>query len=157
MTGGQIQKIITVSVIANKMRRKARGFTLIELLVVATIILVLSSMGLVSYQAAQKKGRDSKRKSDLEQVRAALEMYRSDYGHYPIANNWTDMINELNNEDENYLSSIPADPKGYSYYYNSSDGYTYYLCAYLETGGTDDCGNYCGPAPGNCNYRVTNP
>lgn len=151
--GVQRQKIITALAIVSKMRKRRKGFTLIELLVVVTIILLLSGMGLISYQAAQKKGRDSKRKSDLEQVRAALEMYRSDYGSYPVGD-WDSMITSL--RDENYLSSSPEDPKGYFYYYNSSDGYTYRLCAYLETGGGDDCGSNCG-APGNCNYRVTNP
>jgi len=130
-----------------------RGFTLIELLVVVTIILVLSSVGLVSYQAAQRKGRDSKRKTDLEQVRAALEMFRSDNGSYPTGS-WGEVITVLTDED--YLSSAPQDPKGYSYHY-VSDGHTYQLYAYLEAGGEEDYGVSCGSAPGNCNYQVTNP
>lgn len=133
--------------------RQARGFTFIELLVVTTVILVLTTVGVVSYQAAQRKSRDSKRKSDLEQVRAALEMYRSDNNTYPT-DDWDGMINAL--ISENYLTSSPEDPKGYSYYY-SSDGLTYRLCAYLEAGGGNNCGDNNCNAPGNCNYQVTNP
>jgi len=131
-----------------------RGFTLIELLVATTIILLLTSVGVVTYQSAQKKGRDSKRKSDLEQFRAALEMYRSDNELYPIGQ-WSAALVALNNGG--YLSTAPQDPKSYSYYYNSAAGYSYDLCAYLETGGADDCGSNCGSAPDNCNYKVTNP
>lgn len=65
--------------------RKKNGFTLIELLVVATIIVVLSAIGLVSFTNAGKSARNSKRKSDLETVRQALVLYKSDTGSYPIA------------------------------------------------------------------------
>jgi len=130
------------------------GFTLIELLVAISIVIFLSTVGMTSYRAAQKKGRDSKRKSDLEQVRAALEMYRSDNELYPIGD-WGTALSALNSGG--YLSTTPQDPKGYSYYYNSAAGYSYDLCAYLEAGGTDDCGSNCGSAPDNCNYKVTNP
>ncbi len=63
--------------------RSSRGFTLIELLVAATIVIILSAIGFVSFSAAGKTARDGKRKADLEQVRAALEIYRSATGSYP--------------------------------------------------------------------------
>lgn len=132
-----------------------RGFTLIELLVVSTIIIVLMSIGVVSYQAAQKKSRDSKRKSDLEQVRSALEMYRSDENSYPHGD-WSSMINNLTGKD--YLNSVPVDPKGYQYFYQPGSGYyTYTLCAYLEaeTGGSCPGSHACGTET--CNYQVVNP
>ena len=62
-----------------------KGFTLIELLVVSTIIVVLSSVGIVSYANVNKGARDAKRKSDLDDVRTTLLLYRSDNGRYPIA------------------------------------------------------------------------
>ncbi len=65
-------------------KRRKNGFTLIELLVVATIIVVLSAIGLVSFTNAGKSARNSKRKSDLETVRQALVLYKSDMGAYPI-------------------------------------------------------------------------
>lgn len=131
------------------------AFTLIELLVVTTIILLLSGLGVVAFTGAQKKARDNKRKADLEQVRAALEMYRDDEDVYPTGG-LSDAEAALTGG--NYLDSMPTDPKGYSYYYSSTNGYTYTLCAYLESGGTDDCGNNCSaPDSASCNYEVNNP
>lgn len=54
-----------------------RGFTLIELLVVISIIGILISIGLVSMSGAQKQGRDTRKKSDLNQYRIALEAFAS--------------------------------------------------------------------------------
>lgn len=128
--------------------KKHLGFTLIEVLVVATIIGILTSIGFVSYQSTQKSSRDGKRKADLEQVRGALEIYRSDNNAYPAG---------LSTLTPNYIQPLPTDPKGYSYYYNRLTTTTYNLCAYLEGGGTDNCGLNCGTAPGNCNYKLANP
>jgi len=126
------------------------GFTLIELLISVSIILLLSSMAVISYQASNKKARDNRRNSDLEQIRAALEMYRSDEDLYPEA---------LSTLVTDYMNEVPSDPKagaGYVYYYSRTTTTTYDLCAYFESGGTDDCGDNCG-APANCNYKLTNP
>lgn len=62
------------------------GFTLIELLVVATIIIVLTTIGLVSYRTVSRNSRNAKRKADIETVRQAAIMYRSETGDYP---EWT--------------------------------------------------------------------
>jgi len=127
---------------------RKNGFTFIELLVSITIILVLTSIGMVSYQSANKGARDNKRKADLEQVRAALEMYRTDNDVYPAA---------LSGLTTDYLSEIPTDPKGYSYYYNRITVTSYDLCAYCEGDEyVDDCGANCS-APADCNYKLTNP
>ena len=142
------------------MRIKAhkRGFTLIELLVVSTIIIILMGIGIISYRGAQRKARDSKRKSDLEQVRSALEMYRSDAadGYYP-ATGWSAMVAALALGD--YLGSPPVDPKGYSYTYQLGiGGYTYNLCAYLEGENPGTCSGATGCGTGIvCNYGVSNP
>lgn len=132
-----------------------KGFTFIELLISVAIILLLTSAAVVFYQPANKKARDNKRKTDLEQIRAALEMYRADNDLYPVGG-WSTMTNALSGG--NYLNDIPQDPKAYSYYYNSDDGLSYSLCAFFESGGDDDCGDNCN-APGGqeCNYKLTNP
>jgi len=62
-----------------------KGFTLVELLVVIAIISLLSSVVLSSLNSARAKARDAKRKQDMIQIRNALEMYRSDFGVYPMA------------------------------------------------------------------------
>lgn len=134
------------------MRKKESGFTFIELLVSVTIILVISSIAVVSFQSANKRARDDRRKSDLEKTRAALELYRLDNDDYPIGD-WPAMMAVLTADD--YLNEAPTDPKGYSYYYLSSDGDNYQICAYFEGGGTSSCSGSCGTQA--CNYRLNNP
>jgi prepilin-type N-terminal cleavage/methylation domain-containing protein len=59
------------------------GFTLIELLVVISIIGFIATLVLASLHTTSIRGRDSRRLSDLLQVRNALELYLQDHGHYP--------------------------------------------------------------------------
>lgn len=69
--------------IENSMRSRA-GFTLIELLVVIAVIGALSSIVIVTFPAAQKRARDSQRKSDIKQYQTALESYANkNDGLYP--------------------------------------------------------------------------
>ena len=65
------------------MKMKEKGFTFVEIMVTAAIIAVLAAVGMVSYANANKKVRDGRRKADLEQIRVALEMYKSDSAVYP--------------------------------------------------------------------------
>jgi len=120
---------------------KNKGFTLMELLVVMTIMAVLMGLALVSYQGARRTARDGKRKSDLEEIRGALEMYRTDLDAYPgnlgVLGGYID---------------VPVDPAtGANYFYSSSDD-AYILCAILEIPGTDTCSGCA-----DCDYRTTNP
>src|SRR3989344_5556550 len=100
---------------------KRRGFTLIELLVVIAIIGILASFAIASFTSAQAKGRDSRRKADLDAVRKALELYRTDTtgakwypttpgsvttrntGCTPVATNVL--------ECGNYIKQVPYDPR----------------------------------------------
>ena len=120
-----------------------KGFTLIELLVVISIIGILVAVGATSYQRAVKLSRDSKRKTDLEQIRQALETYRSEIGTYPSAATWEADI------ESGYISEVPTDPKNLLYVYTITNGTStaYSLCASLETI----------TEPATCNYAVTNP
>ena len=129
------------------------AFTLIEILVVVTIIGVLFGTAAISYSSLSKSSRDAKRKSDLEQIKAALEMYRSNEPSalYPSAASCDELDNLL--ELDPYLPNFPKDPKEdtYSYYCATSDS-DYTLAAFLEittstcftslTCGTVEC-NYC--------------
>lgn len=131
-----------------------KSFTLIEILVVATIIGLLAATGFISYRQLSKQSRDAKRKLDLEQVRAALEIYRSNIGSYPISSvppNWSSDLIVLTTPIV-YLQKLPNDPNPalYSYYYYGSN-VDYILAAHLENGSTNYCLiDYCS----NCNYCV---
>lgn len=63
---------------------KINGFTLIELLVVISIIAILSSIAVVSYSGMTAKARDNQRIKDLQAIKQALELYRSDVHNYPV-------------------------------------------------------------------------
>ncbi len=68
------------------MIRKSEGFTLIELLVVIAIVGILAGFLMANFIGVRERARDGQRKSDLRQIQAALELYRSDHGSYPSRN-----------------------------------------------------------------------
>jgi prepilin-type N-terminal cleavage/methylation domain-containing protein len=58
------------------------GFTLIELLVVIAIIGILASIVLVSLNDARNKGYDTEVKSEIAQIKNAMEICYDDNGEY---------------------------------------------------------------------------
>ncbi len=117
--------------------KKQLGFSLIELLVVATIIIVLMTIGMVSYRQSSRKGRNAKRKSDLESVRQALVLYRNDEGEYPdptAADGTNAAFTETLTTIADYISfGSLVDPRSPTYDYTySSDSSDFTLCATLE-------------------------
>lgn len=64
-----------------------RGFTLIELLVVIAIISLLPSIILSSVSDAKKKARAVYFAQEMNQIKNALELYRTDKGSYPFETN----------------------------------------------------------------------
>jgi len=59
-----------------------KGFTLIELLVAVAIIGILSAVVISSLGGARAKARDTRRKSDLNQIRIAMVMYFNEKGDW---------------------------------------------------------------------------
>ncbi len=51
------------------------GFTLLELLVIIAIMGILTTLVLPNYLNSLKRGRDSKRKSDMQSIQHAMEQY----------------------------------------------------------------------------------
>lgn len=116
--------------------KSKRGFTLLELLVVIAIIAVLISMATVSYSSAQRKSRDSRRKSDLKSIQAALEQYYADHsGQYVVSTGCDPGVTYL-------PGGMPTDPKSGLAYPVASPTFsgscpaagsnTYCICALLE-------------------------
>jgi len=135
------------------MNRVKNGFTLVEILVVATIVSLLATAGIVSYSQFINQSRDAKRKADLEQIRAALEMYRSNNNVYITSSQNDNCANILNYliSPTKYIEKIPTDPKtGYYYRCNiSTNDFT--IGAYLESQTTGTTCGLCGTST-NCNY-----
>jgi len=138
---------------------KRSGFTLIEVLIVATIISLLASVGITSYSSFNQSSRDARRKADLEQVRGALELYRSNNSAYPTPGGTYGLpfgTAGLSDATNTYMSKIPQDPKSsYSYFYTVDSG-DYTIGSLLE--GTSTClassGTDCQTTAGEqaCNY-----
>jgi len=126
--------------------KNGAGFTLIELIVVIAILGILAGIGLTSFRTSQMKSRDAKRKSDLEQVQRAVEMYMNDYANYPTSSNDGEiMVNgsaltwgtdEFKDQKETlYIKQLPGDPRGnpeYCYVYDAGPPIVYKIYARLE-------------------------
>lgn len=63
--------------------KKEKALTLIELLVVFSFFGLLTTITLVGVKEGIERARDAKRIMALNQITKALEMYYSEYGHYP--------------------------------------------------------------------------
>lgn len=132
------------------------GFSLIELIVVMTIMMLISTIGLITFTASNQKARDGKRIADIEKIRLALEMARQVGSTYPVAVNFvpTVLVNQ------GFMSTYPVDPKTPTnrYLYERVNNYQYNLYATMENVGTTNysAGTTCGPGV-NCNYRVSSP
>ena len=87
---------------ANTKTGSERGFTLIELLVVASILVVLAGLGLVQYKNAVVRSREGVLKTDLFNMRDAIDQYYADKGQYPGT------LDEL--VSGGYLRRVPDDP-----------------------------------------------
>jgi general secretion pathway protein G len=78
------------------------GFTLIELLVVSAILVVLAGIGLVQYKNGKTRASEAVLKTDLFNMRDAIDQYYADKGQYPGT------LDEL--VSAGYLRKVPEDP-----------------------------------------------
>lgn len=111
------------------------GFTLIELLVVIAIIGLLSTVIAAPITEARKKGRDSKKISDIRSIITALNIYADDNGgQYPAS---------IDGLVPRYLPNIPSaaaasatgrDKYMYVVYTEAGRNVAYHLGVKLEAG-----------------------
>ncbi len=146
-----------------------KGFTLIELLVVGTIIAVMAAAGVISYTSANRRSRDTRRISDLEQFRNAFEQFRADNGYYPSSSgSWIDasststaLYTAIVSGSTQYMPALPKDPSSTkSYYYQSTNFispnyYGYCICADLDN--TPSSSGTCSSLTASCDYGLKNP
>ena len=113
------------------MNTRLRGFTLIELLIVIAIIGILASALFANFSSVRERGRDSRRKQDLSQIKNALRMYYNDHQSFPETFSFKVPFSD---GDTMYMQDVPQDPlydaRAYVYLFEDSD--TYRLSAELE-------------------------
>lgn len=121
------------------------SFTLIELLIVIAILGIIAAFISINFLTALRKGRDARRKSDMEQIQRGIELYYEDQKSYPKFNIFLNSNYALcqtniyascptSPKENTYMEKIPADPltsQTYAYAY-PADGSNYKLYACLE-------------------------
>lgn len=123
-----------------KSRPRRAGFTLLELLVVISIIAILITVGLTSFSTSQRKGRDTKRKSDIKEVQNALEQYYSVCGYqYPLPTGSFYTSINCSSPAISIMPTVPSDPRVVTPYYcgptpaaSNCTSTSYTICAMLE-------------------------
>ncbi len=98
------------------------------------IIGILSTIGIASFTGAQARGRDAARKSDLAQMKRALEMAKNDSrgaSYYPDQGTMPTCGSPWP-ADGSYMKRVPCDPKTrQSYGYWVTGGSTGAITNYL--------------------------
>lgn len=130
---------------------KKKGFTLIELILVMTLLSILALVMLSNFNNSLKRGRDSQRKNDLNQLQKALENYYEDHHTYPT---FTDIFARklctnyvCLTSDTVYMIKTATDPLPSSFKYVYAPEPTavpvgpssyYYLYTYIENDADQD-------------------
>ncbi len=100
------------------------GLSLIEIMIIVSLVVVLMILSMTALWGQVRKGRDARRKADLEEIKIAFEEYFNDNNCYPPS---TILDNCEGTELQPYVREVPCDPAGYSYEYvpatNPCSGY----------------------------------
>ena len=82
--------------------RNSKGFTLLEMVMVMTIIVILATIGITSYQKVQLKAKETLLKDDLNTMRKLIDQYEADREQLPQS--LDDLVSG------GYMREIPVDP-----------------------------------------------
>lgn len=144
--------ILPRKVASVKISRK--GISLTETMIVVTIIAILILIGIWAYRTQFFKGKDARRKADLNKLEKVFEDYYNDHDCYP------ETANQL---VPDYLSEFPKDPVTRESYEWSTDGCDIYRIyakldweqdpAIAEAGCSSGCGPGGGTSGGICTYN----
>lgn len=94
---------MALSTVTGKAGRSAEGgFTIIELMIVVTIVGILATLAVPSYQNAVLKAKEGALRQDLFSLRDVIDQHRADKGKYPET--LTALVST------GYLRRLPPDP-----------------------------------------------
>jgi len=79
-----------------------QGYTLIEMMIVISIISILATMALPSFQKQLVRAKETNLRRSLFIMRDTIDQYFADHGRYPGS------LQDL--ETEKYIRQIPMDP-----------------------------------------------
>ncbi|HKP85257.1 MAG TPA: type II secretion system protein [Blastocatellia bacterium] len=82
--------------------KRERGFTLFELVMVMTIMVILATISVVSYQHIQLKAKEEVLKQDLKTMRKLIDEYQGDRAKLPQS--LDDLVSA------GYMREVPVDP-----------------------------------------------
>ena len=126
-----------------RQRRRSNqdGFTLIEIMVVILILGLLATIVVQSLRGATDKAKRVKAQADIAELKTGLDRYYLDNGSYPTSDQGLQALVAApsggrvpaNYEAGGYLQSLPRDPWGNAYFYQS-DGNSYVLKSYGADG-----------------------
>jgi general secretion pathway protein G len=122
-------------------RNNQEGFTLIEIMVVILILGLLATIVVQSLRGATDKAKRVKAQADIAEIKTGLDRYYLDSGSYPTSDQGlTALMSQpssghipTNYESGGYLQSVPKDPWGNVYFYQS-DGNSYVLKSFGADG-----------------------
>jgi general secretion pathway protein G len=83
-------------------RRRTRGFTMLELMIVLSIMMIVMSVAVPSYQHHVVQAREAVLKSNIDQLNKVIEAYRMDKRESPQS--LDDLVSA------GYYHQLPVDP-----------------------------------------------
>lgn len=146
-----------------------KGFTLIELIVTITIILIITSIGLVSYVTAQQNARDSRRRQDVNAIINAISLWQQTQANTSsLPSALSAMVNSAGLTSgtgaltTNFINRVPEDPSCANpasptvpscyYYMVSGDSTKYAILSQVELTSNADISS-C-PASGSGSFTI---